>query len=295
MGVDTHNQSVLIQLSVIDYFTGEVLINSLVNPPTPVRSLNTRYSGVTRDMMSTALSSGNYLEGWVGARARLWEFIDSETVLIGHALSNDLNVLHLVHPRIVDSALAIPPLDGQQQSLKALSMEFLKKRVQTGGKDGHDCVEDAFATRELVIWVLNHPREIAERRKRSDVEAEQRRKAKALKDEKKETKRLERLEKKMARDEEREREEEVRTNGIAAAVGIADVERQATRGALEPTTTRSTGVQNLSGVFGAQHEQSRLAQERRERKEKRKAGDEEVGISDGTSSTERKAKQICLG
>lgn len=151
------NRSELVLLTAVDFFSGEVLINSLVRPAVPILDWRTQYSGVSEARMLTAIADGNCLDGWLQARARLLEHADADTVLLGHSLNNDLDQLRLIHPRVVDSCLAIPRLQGHKHSVKGLSRELLGKAVQARSAGGHDCLEDTFAARELVLWCLRRP------------------------------------------------------------------------------------------------------------------------------------------
>lgn len=154
MGTSITNSCELIQLSVVDYFTGEILLDSLVRPKIQMLHYNSKYSGITPQMMRRAITNGDFLESFESAREELWKWIDSETILVGHSMNHDLNKLHIIHPLIVDSYICVPKLQSSGHSLKNLAKQILGKDVQGGleGKRGHDCVEDALAARELVIW-----------------------------------------------------------------------------------------------------------------------------------------------
>jgi hypothetical protein len=41
-------------------------------------------------------------------------------------------------------------------ALKTITPAFLNRKIQTA-KKGHDCLEDTFATRDVVIWYLRNP------------------------------------------------------------------------------------------------------------------------------------------
>ena len=64
------------------------------------RDFNTRFSGITPDTYSTSA-----LKPLADIRRSLDELISSETILIGHALENDLKTLRMIHPRNVDTAV----------------------------------------------------------------------------------------------------------------------------------------------------------------------------------------------
>lgn len=153
-------------LSAIDFLTGEVLIDNYVQPKSRVVNWDSRFSGVTPSAMNKAVKKGTALFGWEGARSKLWEFMDSETVLIGHSLNNDLDVLGIIHWNVVDSSIitseavfytvhAGEPLN-RTWSLKTLTNELVNYDVQVG-KQGHSALEDAHATRDIVIWCLRYP------------------------------------------------------------------------------------------------------------------------------------------
>lgn len=158
-------RSAVVSLSAIDFFTGEVLINDLVNPTERVIAWRARYSGVSYTMMRRACASGEALRGWKAARQKLWEFMDVETILIGHSLDNDLEVLGILHYNIVDTAILTAeavflPISHttrmrRRWGLKPLANEFLNDEIQVG--KGHSALEDACATRDVLVWCMCNP------------------------------------------------------------------------------------------------------------------------------------------
>ncbi|KAF8244858.1 hypothetical protein K440DRAFT_481257, partial [Wilcoxina mikolae CBS 423.85] len=151
MGGTHFSRSELILLTAIDFFTAEVLINNYVRPSVQILDWRTEYSGVTEAHMNQAIAEGECIDGWRAARDLLCTFIDTDTILMGHALNNDLDQLRLIHFRVVDSALTIPKLLNHKHSVKSLCAELLGCSVQRGGKLGHNCLEDTLAARELII------------------------------------------------------------------------------------------------------------------------------------------------
>lgn len=87
------------------------------------------------------------------ARSLLFRHINPSTPLIGHALENDLNVLRIIHPTIIDTAILYPHPRGLpcRSGLKWLTKDYLKRDIQMGGDSGHDSKEDANAAGELVL------------------------------------------------------------------------------------------------------------------------------------------------
>jgi hypothetical protein len=149
-------------LTAIDFLTGEVLIDNYVQPNAKVVNWDSRFSGVTPSAMNKAVRQGTALTGWQGARSRLWEFMDSETILIGHSLNNDLDVLGMFHWNIFDSSIFTSEAvfsheqSSRTWSLKTLTKELVNYDIQVG-KKGHSALEDAHATRDVVIWCLRYP------------------------------------------------------------------------------------------------------------------------------------------
>jgi len=103
MGMAESGDSELIRVTLIDYFTDEVLVDNLVEPDVPMRHLNTQYSGVTWSDMRRAQRQGTCLKGKAMARAAVWWFVGTETVVVGHGVSNDLRAMRWVHALVVDS------------------------------------------------------------------------------------------------------------------------------------------------------------------------------------------------
>jgi RNA exonuclease 1 len=103
MGTAASGDSELIRLTLVDYFSEEILIDNIVLPDVPMQHLNTRYSGVTWADMRNAQKKGTSLDGKTGARAALWRYVGPNTILVGHGVQNDLRSLRLIHMPIVDS------------------------------------------------------------------------------------------------------------------------------------------------------------------------------------------------
>ncbi|KAG9201749.1 hypothetical protein G6514_005365 [Epicoccum nigrum] len=154
--------SALARLSAIDFLTGELLVDKLVLPPLTVTSWRTKWSGITAASMKAACDSGDVLEGTAAAREMLSRHMDGETVLIGHALYHDLKVLEIRHEKVVDSASLVEAAVGHSVrtmlGLRKLCKELLGITIQDDGENGHDSVEDALATREVVLWCMEHPK-----------------------------------------------------------------------------------------------------------------------------------------
>ncbi|KAH8696187.1 ribonuclease H-like domain-containing protein [Talaromyces proteolyticus] len=193
MGTAKSGDSELIRITLLDYFSGQILIDKLVYPDVPMLHFNTRYSGVRRIDLNNARREGSCFYGRNSARTAILKFVGPSTVIVGHSAQNDLKSLRWIHHKIVDtyiiesslkeaaermlkeSSLTTPPEppnsldvnpkkeeDRQKSSkgrgmlsLKTLSKVKLGRDIQTG-RNGHDSVEDALAARDLVHFYLTN-------------------------------------------------------------------------------------------------------------------------------------------
>ncbi|VUC33918.1 unnamed protein product [Clonostachys rosea] len=181
MGVSDSGESELIRATVVDYFSGAVLLDSLVFPDVKMKHYNTRFSGITRQDMNEARRRRTCIFGRSSARKAIWRCVGPRTIIIGHGLNSDLLSLRWIHPFVVDTMLieeeivhaakAGLPEDPDQElnekqkrlleisktplSLKSLALLRLKRHIQLKGQ-GHDSVDDALAARDLLHWHLVH-------------------------------------------------------------------------------------------------------------------------------------------
>ena len=163
----------LIRLTAVSWPIGEELVDVLVRPLGIILDLNSRFSGVWPETFSNAIPYSQYqdskhkdvaangdkatsslpiVESPQKARELLCSFLTPKTPLIGHAIDNDLNSVRLCHPSIVDTVLLFPHPRGMPMrfALRMLSSNYLGRNIQTGGDRGHDSLEDAQATGDLV-------------------------------------------------------------------------------------------------------------------------------------------------
>ncbi|KAF7628189.1 hypothetical protein AFLA_003551 [Aspergillus flavus NRRL3357] len=152
---------------------GKELLDVIVRPMGEILDLNSRFSGVFPEHYNnaaphdssaapgTASASENgevklaplqVVESPAVARSLLFQLLQPETPLIGHAIDNDLNVCRIIHPTVIDTVILYPVGAGlpNRMSLKTLSRKYLDRHIQTGGNRGHDSKEDAIATGDLV-------------------------------------------------------------------------------------------------------------------------------------------------
>ncbi|KAI3320890.1 ribonuclease H-like domain-containing protein [Xylariaceae sp. AK1471] len=147
--------SEVILLCVTDYVTGAVLLNRFVCPRTTITQMRSSIHGITKSMLNEAISQGQALSGWEGARSELWKYINDNTILIGHALEHDLDALRIIHPRVVDSGILSRNAVGIRRirwGLHTLCSELLNIEIRKNKGGIHDCLEDVLATREVVLF-----------------------------------------------------------------------------------------------------------------------------------------------
>jgi RNA exonuclease 1 len=137
------------RVSIVDG-KGDLLVDSFVKPSGTVRDLNTRWSGITPDHIEHPDAMT-----FEQLRDKLNELMDSETIIVGHGLENDLRVLRLHHEAVVDTVALFPHPRGLpiRNSLRYLVERYLGKSVQQSSA-GHDSVEDARSALELVQHFL---------------------------------------------------------------------------------------------------------------------------------------------
>lgn len=175
MGYTTLGMEV-IRVTAVRWPSGQLVLDVLVRPYGEILDLNTRFSGIHQAAFAEA---SEYKPGQehdpekaglrkvaspAVARQLLFDHLTPDTVLIGHAIDNDLNVCRIIHPKVVDTVMLFPHPKGlpYRQSLKFLAQKFLNRGIQMGGADGHDSKEDSIATGDLVRkkvaerWSLMH-------------------------------------------------------------------------------------------------------------------------------------------
>ena len=91
-----------------------------LTPPFP-SDYNTRFSGIRPEHLERATHD------LAGIRERLHALMDADSILVGHALENDLKTLRIIHHRCVDTALLFPHGSGApyRKALRDLCVLFL--------------------------------------------------------------------------------------------------------------------------------------------------------------------------
>lgn len=127
----------------------KTVYESIVQPSGKLVDCNTRFSGLTDDMLI------NVTRKLTDVQAALLLLFNSKTILIGHSLESDLKALRIIHPTVIDTSVLFPHKLGppKKRSLRVLATDILQKIIQNS-ESGHDSAEDAVTCMELIIWKL---------------------------------------------------------------------------------------------------------------------------------------------
>ncbi|KAI0533555.1 ribonuclease H-like domain-containing protein [Xylaria digitata] len=158
----------LLNIAVVDFFTGDIVLRSLVRPTGPVTDWRRDITGFNKQRLTEAIKKGKVLSGWREVREKIFDVTTCETIFIGHALANDLRVLRIATDRVIDSmAMMSRAVFGDAKTfprnwgLKTACQELLDVAVQKT-RGPHNPLEDALATRELVLQCVLNPEKLAE-------------------------------------------------------------------------------------------------------------------------------------
>ncbi|KAK6335726.1 hypothetical protein TWF730_003104 [Orbilia blumenaviensis] len=162
----------LIKLTLVDVFTQEVLIDSLVKPMVNIKNMVTHIHGITYKNIISASNASAAILGRDAARERIFDFVGPGTMVLVHGGANDFMCLRWLHTHIVDTQEIESRvkrigddelddwLDDEGTGLEAMCRLRTGIQIRTGrtkyGDGVHDSVEDAMACRELGVWYSNN-------------------------------------------------------------------------------------------------------------------------------------------
>lgn len=137
----------LVKVALVDLLGNQVYY-SLVYPEHEVVDYNTRFSGVSeKDFKNSGAKNFKKVQ------EEVLKLIQTDTIIIGHGLENDLRALKIIHYLVVDTSIVYPHHHGfpSRRTLKDIAEEVLGRKIQEGG---HNPVEDANVCVELILKQL---------------------------------------------------------------------------------------------------------------------------------------------
>ncbi|CAL5205835.1 unnamed protein product [Lathyrus oleraceus] len=141
----------VVKVCVVDHNL-EVKLHELVKPEKAITDYRTTITGVSSKDLETVTRS------LADIQKSMKKLLSSGAILVGHSLHNDLSVLKIDYPRVVDTAYIFQPMDGStnwRPSLNNLCQAVLGHGVREEGAS-HDCQDDACATMKLVLAKIKH-------------------------------------------------------------------------------------------------------------------------------------------
>jgi len=144
----------LCRLSVVNAVNpDEVLIDTLVKPKWPVIDYRTWVNGIEANHLDNVQFTIEHAQAFMKA------LCSQETVIIGHAVHNDLEALNFEHYCVVDSAMILKVKDDEERtpSLKDAVKTLLEKDMPKT----HDSVNDARAALSVMEHYLSKEGNVA--------------------------------------------------------------------------------------------------------------------------------------
>lgn len=143
------NGKALCRISVVNALDpSDVLLDTLVKPEWPVTDYRTWINGIEKSHLENVQFTLGHAQEFMKA------LCSDETVILGHALHNDLEAIQMEHHCLVDSSFLFPVKDPEGKnfvcSLRDLAKQLLHKEMPST----HDSVNDARTALEAIQFYL---------------------------------------------------------------------------------------------------------------------------------------------
>ncbi|ADM11796.1 putative RNA exonuclease [Encephalitozoon intestinalis ATCC 50506] len=125
---------------------GNAVYDKIIKPKEPILDYLTRYSGLTKEIIDKGIDVEV-------VRNEIFDFIGTNTVIVGHGIENDLSSLELYHNKIIDTAHLFLNPSGRKISLAQLAKIYLSKDIHA---ETHDSRIDATTCLELLSMKVQY-------------------------------------------------------------------------------------------------------------------------------------------
>lgn len=124
-----------------------VMLDTFVKPERPIVNYLTEFSGIRE---ATLVGVSTTLKD---VHAHLRVLLNANTIIVGHSLENDLEVLKLDHARVIDTVALYPHKGGLpfKQKLIRLVEDVLHRSMREREGGEHCSIEDACLALELTL------------------------------------------------------------------------------------------------------------------------------------------------
>ncbi|RVD92895.1 rna exonuclease [Tubulinosema ratisbonensis] len=126
------------RVSILDH-KYNVIFDTFVKPKGIIQDYLFEYSGLTKENIKNGIE-------FEELQNKLLKIIGKNTIILGHALENDLVLLKIKHNLIIDTSHLYKTHENKRQKLKFLLSKIFDKEIQT---DMHSSIEDAKSCLDL--------------------------------------------------------------------------------------------------------------------------------------------------